>query len=153
MGLQLTKTEDPRDKLGKATRDELWDYAKRSGVLPEMLSQLSNVGWQYDRGWQERHPGFVATQANVTKDDMEQYLRGRGYINPQVAIRVMGRPNGYIDGDKQPENTPQPAPQPSQTTEYDAMPMNALRAACRERGIKMARTDNLHSLRQKLAAA
>lgn len=154
MGLVLTKTDDPRDKLGKATRDELWDYAKRAGVMPEMLSQLSLVGWSYDKGWQARYPGFVATQATVTKDDMEHYLRGRGFIDPQVAIRVMGAPVGYLDGAK-PQAPAHAAPvEPVQVpAELAAMSIGELRKACRDKGIKLARTDNMVSMRQKLAAA
>lgn len=154
MGLVLTKTEDPRDKLGKATRDELWDYAKRAGVISEMLTQLTQVGWSFDKGWQARHPGFVATQATATRDDMEHYLRGRGFIDPQVAIRIMGAPVGYIDGAKAQAPAQRSPVEPIHVpAEIAALSIGELRKACRDKGIKLARTDNMVSMRQKLAAA
>ena len=72
MSMQLTKVIDPRDNLARATRDELWDYAKANGV-------------DFD-------------QSTATKALMEQVLRGRGLVNIRVAVRQQGRPTGQYFG-------------------------------------------------------
>ncbi len=152
--MQLTKIIDPRDNLGRASRDELWDFAKANGV-------------SFD-------------QRTATKQYMERELRGRGLTNIRVAVRLMGAPTGEVfppDGSTmtvdQPKITevdadadmvrqmkeqaakPQDWPVTSTYKEdipklFMSMGMNELRAECKRRSIKMDRTDNKNSLRNKL---
>jgi hypothetical protein len=152
MGLVLTKIEDPRDSLGKATRDELWDFAKVKGAIPDMVSYLSKFEWTSDQGFRQRTIPFVASQATATKEEMENYLRNRGMVNVPVAIRCMGRPTGqFVEGNTlMDQPSPVPVAEPAEATSVDKMSIQELRQECRSRGIKMARTDNIAKLRDKL---
>lgn len=144
--MQLTKIIDPRDNLGRMSRDELWDFAV-----------ANRVPLKFD-------------QSTATKAYLETELRSRGITNARAAIRVQGRPTGEFyppDGSTVTIESPK-------VTEVDAysdmirqmegsgakaddrpksvaeMNMTALRAECRRRGVKMVRTDNVQSLREKL---
>ena len=147
--MQLTKIIDPRDNLGRATRDELWDFAKANGV-------------SFD-------------QRTATKQYMEVELRTRGLTNIRPAVRFMGAPTGEyfghdgtsleppkireVDADadmlrqmKEQAAKPQDWPVESMFRIHpSAMNMPMLRAECKRLGIKMARTDNINSLREKLS--
>lgn len=153
MGMVLTRVDDPRDNLGKATRDELWDFAKSSGIMPDMLKYLSDHEWDVQSGWRPRTN--TATQATITKPDMENFLRNRGMTNISVAVRAMGRPTGQFLGPK-----PKPIvhqvevkPQEAAPTDISGMGIQQLRQECKRRGIKLSRTDNLAAIRDKLQAA
>ena len=153
MGAVLYKNEDPRDNLGKATRDELWAFTKSSGIMPAMLEYLKGVYWHPQKGWTPRNPGEVADQSTITKPDMENFLRGRGCNNISVAIRSMGRPTGEYLGPKPTlvQPTPAPAaPNADPPADIDKMSIGELRTECKARGIKMSRRDNMEAIRQKL---
>lgn len=149
----LYKVDDARDSLGKATRDDLWQYAKAMGILPTMIEFMQTSEWHIERGWIGR-VNLPATQANITKPDMEQFLRSRGHTNIVARQRIMGMP---IDPEPvYAAPVPQPKPQAApaaETKDPDKMSMNELRAECKARNIKMDRRDNLSSLRNKVKAA
>ncbi len=152
--MQLTKIIDPRDNLARASRDELWDFAKANGVA-------------FD-------------QRTATKGYMERELRSRGLTNIRAAIRFMGAPTGdffppdggtvttvepakitEVDADadmvrQMKEQAANPQDWPVDSTHdarkhVDDMNQKELRAECKRRGIKMVRTDNMKSLREKLS--
>lgn len=133
------KAEDPRDNLEKAGKYEIWQFAKANGVL-EITYET---------------PSILA----------RKILRAKGLVNIRVADRPIGSdlPTVY--------NSDAPAIssvtiKSSETREINAddllmaeyqqqksprsMTMTELRTACKSRGIKMARTDNLRTLREKL---
>jgi hypothetical protein len=168
MSIVLTRIEDPRDNLQKATRDELWDYAKANGV-------------DFD-------------QRTTPRQVMEHVLRSKNLVNVRIPIRVLGRPTGaYEDevaptkqveegpktvdamddlmrqwrerGSQQaewaaaqaadrkyaeewPAGTDTPTPRPVLPSE---MHMGTLRAELARRGIKFDRKDKKPALLEKLA--
>jgi hypothetical protein len=158
--MQLTKIVDPRDNLGRASRDELWDFAKANGVA-------------FD-------------QRTATKQYMEKELRDRGLTNIRVAVRFQGAPTGdYFPADgsavtiEQPkirevdadaDMTRQMKEQAAKSNDWpvestvkkDGFPIrlgllghlsiNELRAECKSRGIKLDRRDNMKSMREKLSS-
>lgn len=148
--MQLTKIVDPRDNLGRASRDELFDFARANGVA-------------FD-------------QRTATKQYMERELRSRGLSHIRPAVRFMGYPTGEVfpaegglvvqdqpkvvevnaDADmvrQMKEQAKQEWPVESTFKSVDEMKMGELRAECKRRGIKMERTDNLKSLREKLSVS
>lgn len=149
MGMALNKVEDPRDSLGKATRDELWDFAKSKGVVPAMLEYLSKYQWQPDRGFFERTQTFKADVNTATKFEMENYLRNRGLFEIRPAVRVMGRDI----------NAPAPDVIVRKETsghvldfiERTSSTRAQLAKECKRLGIKMSRTDTKEVLLEKLS--
>ncbi len=162
MGAVLQRIDDPRDNLGKATRDELWDFAKAIGALPAMVQFLETHEWNITRGWVDRTTapdrfGKRASQLTITKAEMENWLRQHGNTQISVAVRAAGYPTGQMippAGHIGPSPAMAAAPQPTvppPSKSVAEMTMNEMRALARERGIKMARTDNANTLRAKLA--
>lgn len=148
MAMVLNKIEDPRDQLGKATRDELWSFAKAKGVVPAMLEYLSKYQWQPDRGFYERPFPFVATVNTASKFEMENYLRNRGLYDIKPAVRVMGRDINA------PDPTVYETPQTLEKVVDDAaknMTRAQLAKECKIRRIKMSRTDTKEILLEKLS--
>jgi hypothetical protein len=148
MGAVLYKNDDPRDNLAKATRDELWLFAKSSGLLPAMLDYLKGVYWHPQNGWTPRtEMNQPANQATITKPDMENFLRSRGHNNISVAIRSMGRPTGEYLG---PRPVP-PAPKiPEPLPDLEKLSIGELRKECKVRNVPLSRRDNMDSMKQKL---
>ena len=130
--------EDPRDNLEKATRWELYDFAKAVGCTEV----------------REPMPAMLAVQI----------LRGRGFVN----IRIPDRPLGQVsvigkDPFSQPATQTVDAladmarqfEQEQKTRDIPSVPIegmkgNELRAECKRRGIPMKRTDTMQDLKAKL---
>lgn len=134
------KQEDPRGSLEKASRYELAQLAKKLGFT--------------DITYDTPHPIQV------------KMLKARGVMEIDIPERILGdiRPVVY--------NTDPVQPAPAQKTEAKSMTadelleqefrqnkpdktasqmnMTEMRSECKRRGIKMARTDNLKTLREKL---
>jgi hypothetical protein len=137
------KQDDPRSNLEKASRYELAQLAKKMG--------------------------FTDITYDTPQPIQVKMLRARGVTNIEIPDRILGdsRPLVY--------NTDQVAPAAPKETEAksmtadelleaqyrnelsakeikepDEMSMTELRSECKRRGIKMARTDNLKTLREKL---
>ena len=145
MSLQLSQVVDPRDNLGRASRDELWDFAKANGIA-------------FD-------------QRTATKAYMEKMLREKGLTHIKVAVRFQGRPTGdfYSEDGKvttQPSRVStvdadadmirQMKEQAAQPNDRDDKPIadmtiGELRALCKRQGIKISPRDNRVALREKLS--
>lgn len=131
------RQEDPRGNLEKASRYELAQLAKRLG--------FSDITYDTPQPLQVK------------------MLRSRGVTDIDIPERILGdiRPIVY--------NTDAVQPVQAQKTEAKSMTadelleqeyqkpktpaemsMTELRSECKRRGIKMARTDNLKTLREKL---
>lgn len=142
--MQFLKQDDPRDALEKATRDELVQFAHAKGQ-----SDIS-----------EMMPAVV----------IRKTLRERGLTNINIPNRPLGAYTnsaklfGLVDG---PPVPPQSQPQQQKALDADellmaewknkqespaveSMTMGELRAHCKRVGIKMARTDNMETLKAKL---
>jgi hypothetical protein len=159
----LSRTDDPRDALERATRRELELFAQARGVT-------------------EVDPRMGAIL-------MRQILRAKGVTDilsvfPHLGRRVVGQAGGVnasnpfrngqngkvvqVDATEdlmrqwreqlareglQPAPAPQPmpaAPTPAEKSRQAKNKIAALREECKRRGIKMSRTDKLADLRAKL---
>lgn len=136
--MQLLSITDPRDNLEKANRDELEKFAKEKGV-------------------EEIKEGMPAIL-------MRRILRSRGL----VSVTVPNRPLGFYEGGKSYGGEAITDTQINSVNADDAleqgwkkeqekpvstpkeMGIRELRSECKRRGIKMARTDNMDTLRAKL---
>ena len=134
MSAQLLRIDDPRDKLEKATRDELYDFARAQGVTDIT----------------EDMPAIL----------MRRILRSKGKTNIDIPNRPLGSNPGVV---APPDKAQDVVAVPEITAEEDLMrqyqaakvapaemTMGQMRAECKRRGIKMARTDNMDTLRAKL---
>lgn len=129
MSLQLNKIFDPRDSLEKARRKELEKFAKANGV-------------------EEVKPGMPAPL-------MRKYLRQRGLTNIGLPrTRYLGGPSDMASQKQIVEDRPVNAKveeisaidlleQEWNKPDYTGMGINELRAACKEKGIKLKRTDKM----------
>ena len=137
------RQEDQRGSLEKASRYELAQLAKKLG--------------------------FTDITYDTPQPLQVKMLRSRGVMEIDIPERILGdtRPIGY--------NTDPGKTAPAKQTEAKSMTaeelleqeylqsapqvdkpasqmtMTELRSACKRRGIKMARTDNLNTLREKLS--
>ncbi len=132
----LNKIEDPRDSLSRARRSELVPFARAKG--------LTNVT--------EAMPAVL----------IRRELRAAGFTRIAVPHRPLGAQNqtplpaGVTEGSKIAEVDAdadlarQFAAQSAPIKAVADMAINELRAACKERGIKLSRRDNMQSMREKL---
>lgn len=149
--MQLQFIDDPRDALNKATRYELFKFARDNGVT-------------------EIEEGMPALY-------MRQVLRSRGLTRINIPDRVLGTPGG-VPGAREIANPSSPAdtttvdavsdlqrqwmaqkirdeteaaaPKPQTNTEHTTI--GSLRQAAKAAGIKLVRTDTAEVIRQKLKA-
>lgn len=127
MSLVLKSLVDPRDILTKASRYELCAFAQANGVI------------EIDYG------------SDMTLEEMIAILRNRGLTNITLPERPLGVYKPVVLGlNQQIAEKPAPAAPAVPEKPLNKMDMNELRAACKARGIKMERTDNMRSLREKL---
>ena len=129
--MQLLTNIDPRDDLDKSDRWELVAACRLNGIEVE-----------HDA------PAFITKRA----------LRSRGISK----IKHVDRPLGLYtsastsDGgqihDADEALIKQYEAQKKEETDISKMPMTQLRTACKTKGIKMERRDNLVTLREKLTA-
>lgn len=146
--MQLNKIQDPRDALSKARKIQISRYAAANGIAdikPEMPAELmrqilrgkgiTNIGAQVqplggaqvETGNAEQSAGV---EVNATADLAKQWAAQQGPVAEEVAAEV---------------ETPEKPQKPKVYNE-----MNDLRAQCKARGIKCARTDKVADLRKKL---
>lgn len=136
MAVISTRVEDPRDRLEKATRLELWRFAQENGVneiTPEMPAML-----------------------------MRPILRRRGLTNISVPRRELGSPRGSAVSN----NSTVAASQADATADLarqwqqekirkedekatEEMSFMDLRKALKAKGVKFSRRDNMQTLREK----
>lgn len=134
MGAVLTRIDDPRDTLERASRDELFFFAQSRGV-----SEI-----------EQNMPAIL----------MRKILRQKGLYAINIPNRPLGANPGVLAPDPQ-EQIPQMnadealeeqwRQSKTEAKDVSKMGMGELRSECKRRGIKMARTDNLASLRAKLS--
>lgn len=140
--LQLTRIEDPRDNLERASRDELFRFAQDRGVK-EIDDRM-----------------FMGANAAIM---MRKILRQKGMTNIQVRPQQLGMPPGVgesasspvpstetISADEMAERDYAAQQAVNPEVPVEKMDIRQLRHECKARGIKMARTDNLKTLREKL---
>lgn len=127
--MQILKIEDPRDNLSKASRYELCQLAKAHGVAE------------------------ISYGCSLQLPEIVELLHKRGIHD----IKIPDRPLGvYAPVVINAENVETPAlidhPQPEPAAKpVSEMNMTEMRKEAKRRGIKMARTDNLRTLRTKLS--
>lgn len=140
----LDRIDDPRDKLQRATRDEVYDFAVASGVT------TVTIGGK-----------VIPLSEQIPKPNLINELRARGLTNIRIPNRPLGAPPGVVIDDDAPAGKKEVvevnadddlARQVLQQLEPDvsSMSMAELRSECKRRGIKMDRTDNMQTLRDKL---
>lgn len=127
--MQLLKIEDPRDPLNKASRYELCQLAKAYGIAE------------------------ITYGSALQLPDMVKILHERGIHDIKIPERPLGVYTPVVlNADEVEKTAPQPAAaaDPVIETPVSDMNMTEMRKECKRRGIKMARTDNLSTLREKL---
>lgn len=138
--LTLHRIDDPRDALAKATRGELVKFAKARGLYPEIIN------------------------GDMPAILIRKKLRERGMTNIVIPKRILGQPSrpaamgdgghvetpNAVEADAEADLERQWAQQAAKPSPPAALTMKDLRAACKERGIKVERTDNMESLKVKL---
>ena len=138
MGLQLHSVQDPRDLLDMATRVELYRFAERNGV-----NEIVNFPG----------PGLMPKML------MLRVLRGKGLTRIDIPPRPLGgmRPETSQSAQNVPatdatEDLMRQFEQQmaQQAPEKPTNGIAALRAECKQRGIKIARTDKKADLEAKL---
>lgn len=138
--MQLLSNVDPRDNLQKATRWELIDYAKANGVeVPNDAPAIYTMKILRARGLTnikvpDRPLGLYA--GGVALSDQTQ-------ISADTEVNVASADDDLIRQYEQ---------QKQEETDVSKMLMPQLRHACKTKGIKMDRRDNLKTLREKLSA-
>jgi|SRR5581483_2814129 len=129
----LNRIEDPRDNLHKASRYELCTIAKYHGI--------TDIGYGKD---------------GQTLDDIIKILRNNGIHDIKIPERPLGVYNPVLLNaeDVVPNKEVFHSIPGTETTislkQISDMTIVELRSECKRRGIKMARTDNMESLRAKL---
>lgn len=134
--MQILKIDDPRDPLSKASRYELCQLAKAHGIteigygkdgqtLPEMVKIL------HDRG--------IHT---ITMPDRPLGIYKPVVLNADDVAPVSSQPAPAVPVVEAPSAIDKPVSE---------MNMTEMRKECKRRGIKMDRTDNLKTLRDKLS--
>lgn len=126
----LNKIEDPRDNLEKARRPELFAFAQANRV-PEIVT--------------EDMPAVV----------MRTILRNKGLSRISIPRRPLGLP---VQAQMEPGQKVQEVDAAAdlarqwqaESKPVSEMGITDLRKACKERGIKMERRDNMQTLRAKL---
>lgn len=135
MGAILQRIDDPRDDLLKMTRDELYAYGKAHGV-------------EFPQG--RDTPAFDMTGRTTGMVDI---LRALGLRGPNMASRVLGSPAPMeppVYSNQIIPKAPPPPPPAELPADVRDMTMGQLRKECKQRGVKIARTDNMNTLREKL---
>jgi len=136
--MQLLSQVDPRDNLQKATRFELVDFAKANGIaVPEDAPAIYTMKILRARG---------LTNIKVPDRPLGLYANsGETLTETNSSAIVEGdTPNADDDLIRQYE-AQKKQPDVSQLT------MGELRVLCKSRGIKMARTDTMQTLKEKLS--
>ena len=137
--MEVLEIVDPRDPLEKATRDQLVSYAHDNGQI-DIVEQMPAILIRKLL----RQRGLTKIPVPDRKLGMGPDPYGAAAENPDIP--VMNADDALIEQFKTIKDNPLPYVE----TDPDKMSMTELRKACKAKGIKMARTDNLHTLRDKL---
>jgi len=136
--MQLLTTEDPRDNLQKANRWELVAFAKENGIdLDENTPAIVSAKILRDRG---------LTNIKIPDRPLGLYVSSKNEALVEHAPSVKGE----ITINAEDDLVRQYEQQQKARTDLSSMTIGQLRVACKERGIKMSRRDNMQTLREKL---
>ena len=136
--MQLLTTEDPRDNLQKATRWELVEFAKANGIdLDENTPAIVSAKILRDRG---------LTNIKIPDRPLGLYVGTKHEAMVDHSVSVPGEVTINAEDDL----VRQYEQQQKAKAEVSKMTIGQLRVACKERGIKMSRRDNMQTLREKL---
>lgn len=139
--MQLNKIDDPRSNLQRARRRQLVEFAHSKGMT-EITEQMD-------------------------ADLIRERLMQKGFTQIPVNAYRLGHAGRHETRPLGPRQTPQAQPgmdadelrefrawqaQRKPEGSLDTMGITDLRKACKAKGIAMARTDNMASLREKLKA-
>lgn len=137
MAVISTRVEDPRDRLDKATRYELWQFAQANGVT-EIKREM---------------PAML----------MRPILRRRGLTNINITPRQLGMTNGAsiannatVAADQTDamadlaKQWQQEQAKKETANNFDGMHINDLKTLAKSRGIKLSRKDTKEDLKAKL---
>src|SRR6185437_5733367 len=135
--MQLLTNVDPRDNLQKATRWELIDYARANGVdVPADAPAIYTMKVLRSRG---------LTNIKIPDRPLGLYANGPETTAPQVESETeINTASADDDLIRQYEQEKKQPP-------VSEMSMTELRHACKVKGIKMDRTDNKQTLKDKLS--
>lgn len=140
--MRLTRIDDPRDNLERADRDQLYRFAREKGI--KEIDDRMYMG------------GNAASL-------MRMILRQKGITDISVPYHQLGMPTTMIQ--EEPSGKPpvmiedmlleqlkeaQSAPRVPDPIPVSKMSIGELRQTCKARGIKLARTDNMITMREKL---
>lgn len=128
----LTRNDDPRDNLEKMTRDELWHYARENGVSDKFPAG---------------HNTLIIDYTSDARPNMVSILRALGLKGKDMSGRTLGGPPIITEP---PKYKAPPEVKETATTPVSEMTIQQLRSECIERGIKVERTDNKATLRDKI---
>jgi hypothetical protein len=132
MGALLERIDDPRDALQRARRSEMYEFAKING-FSEITEDL---------------PADDIPHQNIV--GMRTLLRRRGIYKIPVPERVLGDYSRQAYHTRfTPPASEKPIP-PLIDKPVAKMSMTEMRHECKRRGIKMVRTDNMLTLKDKL---
>lgn len=125
--MQVLRIEDPRSGLERASRYELCQLAAANGITE------------------------ITYECGLDLKSIIEILRSKGVHSIKVPDRPLGIYKPVLLGL---EDQPRTEPVKSEPVKMDKpvkqMSMTELRSECKRRGIKMARTDNMNTLREKL---
>ncbi len=149
MSAVLHSIQDPRDQLQRARRMELYRFARDNGIADIVEAMPADVMRQILRNKgitsiavPDRQLGAIQrTETTPTSHKGQTYQAPRP---PEKVVEV----DATSDLMRQWQQESQPAVPREKPVE--AMSINELREACKRRGIKLARTDNMASLKEKL---
>jgi hypothetical protein len=162
MGAVLQRIDDPRDNLDKALPDELYFFAKSKGITDinraepaELMRKKLRVKGLVDIPIPNRVLGQPTDWRNewstgskedprpsITADQLlqKQWDEQQGKTNKRAGVEKFSTEQivGSLIEQK--------------LVDVDNFDIKQVRKLCKSRGIKMARTDNLKTLREKLRA-
>lgn len=154
MSLALKKIEDSRDEIGQMRRYPLVQFAHDIGHKD--ISEMMEVGF-IRRLLKER--GVSRHQAREWMAKQRMRLPPLGTVNPSAYEKGQFSPAMAPPADAKIENVTAEEDMArrwqaqKQAERKDTRPpseITTLRMECKKRGIKMARTDNIKTLREKL---
>ena len=151
MSAQLNKIIDPRDPLSKARRMELFRFAQDNGISDIQETMPADMMRDILRSRNVTSisvPDRPLGSAQQTFTTPTSHKTTGGVIQPaQEVIPVV---SASVDVARQ-WLAQQSQPQPPQPTKPNSeLSIIELRQACKARGIKIARTDKMTTLRAKL---
>lgn len=139
------KAEDNRDNLEKAGKYEIWKFAQEKGVREITYEMPTQVARKILRAKGVTDIGIPNRPLGADQRTVYNAGTVEETAKPQTESRSLTA-DELIEQEYRQDKfaVPQDARTPAE------MSMTELRQECKRRGIKMARTDNMNTLREKL---